>query len=322
MSSSFHSRKETDCLNCGAEVKGSYCQDCGQPNREPVLKIVDLLGDFVHMFTHFDGKFFSTTKLLFTRPGYLSRAYLEGKRSKYLPPVQMYVFTSAIFFYIFYAFFIKAPEPAPKLGTEVREVPKPLELEFLSSQKDSIYLSSFADANDYQHYQDSLPAAKRHGFWEQVFNKRMIKIRNDFNRDQEATFTAFIDRFIHSFPKLLIISLPFMALILQILYYKRKHLTFVAHTVFVIHFYVFGFLASMLNMILKSIGDMKGLGFVHWIAMAVLVWLFYYGYRAMKNFYGGGRWITVLRYFATLVLSTFVVAVIFISYTVLAFLFF
>ena len=67
---------------------------------------------------------------------------------------------------------------------------------------------------------------------------------------------------------------------------------------------------------------MKGLGFVHWIAMAVLVWLFYYGYRAMRNFYGGGRWVTVLRYFATLVLSTFVVAVIFISYTVLAFLFF
>ena len=92
-----HIRKEKNCLNCNAEVNGVYCPECGQPNREPVLGIKDLLGDFIHMMTHFDGKFFSTVRMLITKPGYLSRAFLSGQRMKYLPPVQMYVLTSAIF---------------------------------------------------------------------------------------------------------------------------------------------------------------------------------------------------------------------------------
>jgi hypothetical protein len=321
MSSSFHPRKETDCLNCGAEVKGRYCQDCGQPNREPVLKIGDLLGEFVHMFTHFDGKFFSTAKLLFTKPGFLSKAYLEGKRSRYLPPVQLYVFTSAIFFYLLYGFFLKTPEVLPQKDGVVQGPPKPVELELMSSGEDSIYLSRFENPEAYQRYQDSLPETKKDGFWDRFVNKRLIKINNDFKKDQEGTFKGYLDKFIHSFPKMLIVSLPLMALIMQIMYYKRKQLNFVSHSVFVIHLYVFSFLATILNMVLKSIGDLKGLGFVHWIAMAVLVWLFYYGYKAMQNFYGGRRWVTLLKYATILFLSGIATVVIFIGYTVLAFLF-
>jgi hypothetical protein len=320
MSSSFHPRKETDCLNCGAEVKGRYCQDCGQPNREPVLKIGDLLGEFVHMFTHFDGKFFSTAKLLFTKPGFLSKAYLEGKRSRYLPPVQLYVFTSAIFFYLFYAFFVELPDQNELVkldGQSANETPSTLNISF----SDDSTLSRFSDVKSYEKYQDSLPEEKRDGWMEGYLNKQSLKINERFQKDQSGTVFSFIDDFIHSFPKLLIISLPFMALIMQLLYFRRKEISFVGHLVFVIHLYVFSFLATALNMVLKSIGDIKPLGFVHWIAMAVLVWIFYYGYKAMNNFYGGGRTITLIRYSTSHLLSTFVMIMLFIGYTVVRFLF-
>jgi hypothetical protein len=318
MSAIRHIRKEKDCLNCGTEVTEVYCPKCGQPNRSPVLTIKDLVGDFIHMFTHFDGKFFETTRLLITRPGYLSKAYLEGKRAKYLPPVQMYVFTSAIYFFIFYAFFVKMPDKSEFVKGN-KEAEKPLQLNI--SFSDDTTLAKFNDVEAYHKYQDSLPPVKKDGWIKSYLNEQTIKIKELLQKDQSGTIYGFIDHFLHSFPKMLIISLPFMALIMQLMYFRRKEISFVGHLVFVIHLYVFSFLASALNMILKSIGDIENLGFVHWIAMAALIWMLYYGYKAMRNFYGGRRKATILRYGTALVLSILMVIVLFMGYTLISFLF-
>ncbi len=98
-------RKEKNCLNCGAEVAGRYCQVCGQENTEPKETFLVLVSHFFNDITHFDGKFFSTVKLLLTKPGFLSAEYLKGRRSSYLHPIRMYVFTSAFFFIIFFSLF-------------------------------------------------------------------------------------------------------------------------------------------------------------------------------------------------------------------------
>src|SRR6187551_1937271 len=63
---------------------------------------------FTHFFydiTHFDGSFFVTLKDLLFKPGFLSREYMLGRRKKYLHPVRMYVFTSAVFFLVFFSMF-------------------------------------------------------------------------------------------------------------------------------------------------------------------------------------------------------------------------
>lgn len=318
MSTIRHIRKEKNCLNCGAEVAVVYCSKCGQPNRSPVLTIKDLVGDFIHMFTHFDGKFFETTRLLITRPGYLSKAYLEGKRAKYLPPVQMYVFTSAIYFFIFYAFFVKMPDKSEFVKGN-KEAEKPLQLNI--SFSDDTTLARFNDVEAYYKYQDSLPSVKKDGWIKGYLNEQTIKIKELLQKDLSGTIYGFIDDFLHSFPKMLIISLPFMALIMQLMYFRRREISFVGHLVFVIHLYVFSFLATALNMILKSIGDVEPFGFVHWIAMAVLIWIVYYGYKAMKNFYGGRRIVTILRFGTSLVLSSLMVIILFLGYTLLSFLF-
>ena len=97
-------RKEKDCLNCGAEVEGPFCQVCGQENVEPKESFWGLITHFIHDLTHFDGKFFSTVKLLLFRPGFLTSEYTRGRRVNYLHPVRMYVFTAAFFFVIFFNF--------------------------------------------------------------------------------------------------------------------------------------------------------------------------------------------------------------------------
>jgi Protein of unknown function (DUF3667) len=96
-------RTEKNCLNCNADLYGRYCHICGQENLEPKESVWHLITHFFNDITHFDGKFFSSVKLLLLKPGFLSKAYMIGKRASYLNPIRMYVFTSAIFFLIFFA---------------------------------------------------------------------------------------------------------------------------------------------------------------------------------------------------------------------------
>jgi hypothetical protein len=109
-------RLEKNCLNCNAEVQGRFCQVCGQENIETKESFWSLATHFVYDVTHFDGKFFSTLKYLLFRPGFLSQEYLRGRRTSYLHPIRMYVFTSAIFFLILFSFYQKASESIVKVN--------------------------------------------------------------------------------------------------------------------------------------------------------------------------------------------------------------
>jgi hypothetical protein len=101
-------RKETNCLNCGAEVTDRFCSHCGQENIEPRENFWQLLVHFFNDFTHFDGKFFSTIRVLLLQPGKLTREYIAGRRAGYLHPIRMYLFISFAFFILQYL--IPSPE--------------------------------------------------------------------------------------------------------------------------------------------------------------------------------------------------------------------
>jgi hypothetical protein len=98
-------RTEKDCLNCGTIVQGHYCQHCGQENIVPKETFWHMVTHFFYDITHFDGSFFTTLKDLLFKPGFLTREYMNGRRKSYLHPVRMYVFTSAVFFLVFFSLF-------------------------------------------------------------------------------------------------------------------------------------------------------------------------------------------------------------------------
>ena len=103
-------RKEKDCLNCGTTVVGRFCHVCGQENVLPKETFWHMVTHFFYDITHFDSSFFHTIHHLILRPGFLSKEYLQGRRASYLHPVRMYVFTSAIFFLLFFSFFSTCAE--------------------------------------------------------------------------------------------------------------------------------------------------------------------------------------------------------------------
>jgi len=81
-----------------------------------------LVQHFFYDITHFDGKYFDTLRLLFRRPGYLSKAFMAGKRASYVDPVRMYIFTSAFFFLLFYSFFFLAHKEHLNIGDYIAPV--------------------------------------------------------------------------------------------------------------------------------------------------------------------------------------------------------
>ncbi|HEV7781205.1 MAG TPA: DUF3667 domain-containing protein, partial [Chitinophagaceae bacterium] len=96
-------RKEKDCLNCGTIVQGHFCQNCGQENVVPKETFWHMVTHFFYDITHFDSNFFHTIHHLILKPGLLSREYMIGRRASYLHPIKMYVFSSAIFFLLFFS---------------------------------------------------------------------------------------------------------------------------------------------------------------------------------------------------------------------------
>jgi hypothetical protein len=90
-------RKETNCLNCGAEVTGKFCSNCGQENIETKENFFHLAFHFISDIFHFDSKFFGSLIPLFTRPGFLTKEYWDGRRVKYIHPLRLFFFASILF---------------------------------------------------------------------------------------------------------------------------------------------------------------------------------------------------------------------------------
>ena len=91
-------RTEKNCLNCGHFVADRFCSHCGQENIETKETFIHQVQHLIGDITHFDSKFFRTVTYLFSKPGFLTLEYLKGKRADYVKPIQLFVFTSFIFF--------------------------------------------------------------------------------------------------------------------------------------------------------------------------------------------------------------------------------
>ena len=91
------------CPNCGTELVGQYCGQCGQRAVSRFISIFELLRDAFGDLFELDSRLWRTLAPLMIRPGLLTKDYLEGRRARYMPPFRMYLVLSLVFFVV--AFF-------------------------------------------------------------------------------------------------------------------------------------------------------------------------------------------------------------------------
>lgn len=87
------------CANCGAERTTPFCGECGQKGHLHG-RLWHLIEDFAEGVAHFDGRLWRTLPLLIFRPGRLSRAWIEGKRVRYVAPLHLFLFSIFAFFLV------------------------------------------------------------------------------------------------------------------------------------------------------------------------------------------------------------------------------
>lgn len=309
-------RKQKNCLNCGTIVNGRYCHICGQENILPKQNFWTLTKHFVFDVFHFDGKFFDTLKPLFSAPGRLSKDYILGKRARYLDPIRMYLFTSAIFFLIFYNI-----GPRDTFNAEDQYVSKAERLELASRLlKDSVdpstlsKLSFLLDTSVNLKLVNTVPNTKDTGViriegrtyvlksgdfiqtdsalksnW--LIQKIAIKLNNKIKENDNNIRRVSEDfgrEFIHKLPYLLFISLPLFALVLKLLYASKKGFYYSDHAVFTLHHYILSFLLLLLAIIFLFLKERAGWAVFDWLVFLVFVVWPLYLYLAMKRFYQQG----------------------------------
>ncbi len=86
------------CLSCGADVVGVFCVACGQKHDDLRRSLVLLARDFVEDTFSFDSRMWRTLGVLAAAPGIVPTNYSHGRRSRYTPPVRLFLVVSFLFF--------------------------------------------------------------------------------------------------------------------------------------------------------------------------------------------------------------------------------
>jgi hypothetical protein len=335
-------RKEKNCLNCNAQIYGTYCHICGQENIEPKESLWHLITHFFKDITHFDGNFFSTLKFLVTKPGYLSKEYIRGKRSSYLNPIRMYIFTSAFFFLIFFSvvhFDDKTMEENIKIENvplnTIRMMDSTAFAKFTAEKINKgtpmqrVQFEKYADSmmqlngfnftsGNYKNkaaYDSALALGiKKHNWAERQLIYKNIELNEKFAHSKTKFFSVFVYTLTHSFPQMFFLSLPLFALILKLLYIRKRQYYFVCHAIFSVHFYIFVFMAVLFFMSLKSVANALHLPWLSYFRGSVILLIPFYLYKSLHNFYEQRRAKTIIKFILLNIFSIFMVGILFIIF--------
>lgn len=88
------------CANCGAELAGNYCANCGQPAHVH-RTLGHMVEEFLHGLLHFDTRAWRTLPMVVFRAGTLTRDYVYGKRARFISPLAMFLLAVLMMFVVF-----------------------------------------------------------------------------------------------------------------------------------------------------------------------------------------------------------------------------
>lgn len=335
-------------MNCGAIVAGRFCQDCGQENIDTRETFWSLSKHFIFDILHFDGKFFYTTRDLFARPGYVARRYAEGKRASYLHPIRMYLFMSALFFLTLFSL-----ETSPAVKQEVRptdpqqriKVANNLRHQLAANPGDTALLGRIERLSDttkpaqpldldpyngatiyrldktdgrnvaeYDSIQRSLPPGKRDNWVQRKLTIRALEIDKKYEGRKNEAGQAILEKFLHRMPYLFFFSLPFFALLLKLLYARRKDFYYSDHATFTLYHYILAFQLLLLAVIFGELSSLSGWHWLSYFTTAIFLTGMVYLFIEMKNFYRQGFGKTLVKYILLNLLGAIVVFVLFLIF--------
>ncbi|MFT3947359.1 MAG: DUF3667 domain-containing protein [Agriterribacter sp.] len=173
----------------------------------------------------------------------------------------------------------------------------------------------YNDEATYLAVQKELPPAKQDGYLKRSVVMKLLRWHNQQQNGGEKIFDTIKEKFKHSFPKILFVSLPIFAFLLKLLYIRRRNFYYADHAIFTIHTYCAIFILLLLYYMFDATGDKTGWWIFFIIKAFFVIYIIYYTYKAMRNFYEQGRFKTLVKYlflgFMTSIVMGFLIAIFF-----------
>lgn len=297
-------REEKVCLNCGASVFGRFCHECGQENIEQKIPIGTALLEFLNAFTFYDSKFFKTFIPLIIKPGFLVNEHTSGKRTQYLTPAKTYFFLSFIFFLL-----LLSTETTKEADLVSVDNSKNIDSASKKAKREhsvlAITTDSITSVKRYDSVQNTLPPDKRDGVFKRWYATKAIKVVEKMQEDPDALAKSVNKQFNSNLPQLVFVLVPIVALILKLLYLRKK-IYLIDHITFALNIHCFVFLAFTV-MILVSI--LFGLESSSFMAILFLLILLVYVFIAVKRVYKQNWFFTTVKTMLLIVFYCFFLSI-------------
>jgi hypothetical protein len=324
----------THCENCGAELTGRWCSQCGQPAIDYRRSFRHVIVDVLDSFLNWDSKFFATIAWLIVRPWHLTNEFLAGRRVRYLHPLRLYLLASILFFFAV-NYWAKSLHLDPsKLGPKDRaEIEAELKKEDLPPDvRDKIEKALKPESpptetgktDDASKGKDSSPAAnakteetpKKEAASDSKsyppfleFGKGTDETSTPFEKWLEArakekigehgtNAQLFFVTLISNLPYMMLCCIPLFAFVLKILYI-RKGVFYIDHLVYALHIHTFAYIAIMLfGLITMGLNRAAAPLLAGWI-----IGLFWFAFAvqiflSIRRVYRQGWFFSIFKFFA------------------------
>ncbi len=250
------------CRNCEAKVEHTYCPVCGQGGAVIRLGFGALIRDFFEGYLGYDSALRRTLLPLFTRPGRLTRDYLDGKRKRFFSPLRFYIFCSILLF----LFLDLSP-----IGFAMKTSEEKTAISFMAAGDE---IPEEAVDGEAQYSVNLLPEDYWIGRWLNPIVQRQIDRLKMLSDDAKVLVIGF--EAMSAIPKALFLMLPFIALFLKLLLLGTGALYF-DHFVLTLHAQSFLFL--LVTVLTRALP-------IGWVLLVVAIVMPVYWFLSLRTVYG------------------------------------
>lgn len=171
----------------------------------------------------------------------------------------------------------------------------------------SILEMQFNTVMGYDTVQSLLPPEKRDGYWRRLTKRKGIDVSAKAIDDNDSFSRTIMDKFLHTLPQLLFLSLPAYTFLLWLLYRRQKNYYYANHAIYTIHFFCFTFIMTFFMQLGNRYFPESNLVTV--INTILFLLTFFYQYKSMRVFYQQRRGKTILKFIILNIASTIVMSI-------------
>jgi hypothetical protein len=277
------------CINCGAIAVGAYCPACGQETDVRLPTLQQFMRETMGSLVAIDGRLWRTLHALLTRPGFLTREYLRGRRRYYVRPARLYLATSLILFAV------------------LRLTAEPIRFAVLPVGADGTAVAEGAAATDAKRGTEGVSGIALGGDPRIRIDLNLRSFLKDSRNVVADQLRARLEHFdglpahekgrqlstglIQYGPYAMFVLLPVFAWLQQVSYtgrqrpYPGRPKRYVEHLVYATYLHSVMFLAAVVALLIPWV----------WPRWLILAWLVVYVLRSKHAIYGGSRWGGIVR---------------------------